>query len=130
MPTPTPEQRKGQFQPLIDLLPKMEAARVAADAAVSAHEAQQAKVDDLFRKMHVLESKVQPYQGATPADFIAYGQVSQQYYAEYGKLADLRAAADGTYAIFTGAWQQGRLAYFALLENPGAVENTGGTPLS
>jgi hypothetical protein len=129
MPQPTPAQRKAQFQPLADLLPQMLADREAFDGATDALENQQILVDGLYRKLNVLKSKIQPYGGATWQDYVDYGTISGQYLAEYAKLAPLRAAADIAIAAFNQKWTNGEVLYNGLLTTPGAVENTGGTPL-
>jgi hypothetical protein len=114
--------RKAQFQPLADLLPREMTARIAADAAVNALETQQAVVDGIEKTFSVLAAKVQPYGGATPQDFVQFGMTAQALQDAQAQIPALRAEVDRTIAVFNQLWQQGRVLYFQILDNPGAVE--------
>lgn len=116
--------RASQFNPIPALSNAALEARIADDTATTSTDGQQATVDGLSTKATLLKSKVQPYGGATSADYIAYGQTLAALEVESAKLPALQAAQSQTRVN----WLSARSAFLAkansIDDNPGAVEST------
>lgn len=83
--------RAAQYQPIHALVDAAQKARIADDVATTAMDTQQGTVDDLKKQIAVVGAKLQPYGGATGADYQKYGQLLIWLETESAKLPDLQA---------------------------------------
>lgn len=121
--------RDAQYKPLLTELTNQMILRKASDAAVGAQKAQQAVVDDLAVKLNLVHRKTQDRGGATSADWRRLADLTDQMEVEYAKLGEMKAKTTTAWPAFTDSWQKSKKLHDDLLQDPGAVENTSGTPL-
>lgn len=116
--------RVAQYQPIHALVDAAQKSRIADDAATTAMDSQQATIDDLTRKVKILESKVQPWGGGTPSDFQNYGLTLGTLQTEQTKLPALQDAQSKTKTDSDAARKALFIAVAAIDINPGQQERS------
>lgn len=128
--TPTIQQVEAQFKSLRDPEDPCKAAKLAYYAVTIAQAEIQVSIDAMTRKQAVLMSKMNRPSLMTRQDYLDMADIEENLAPAVAKRDQLMNDAIAKHLAFVALQGQIEKAAKALLDDPGAVENTGGTPVA